>query len=1294
MKTALSVAALVVFVGAAGVAGAWAQPGGSLPPRNGPRASEPAWHALRNATVHVAPGKELRAATVVFKDGVISAVLEGKPGPDGKAGTDDDEPAGVPIGPRVWDCTGLHVYPGFIDAYVEVDAPAPDGKEAGRHWNSRVTPQRSALDGAGIAESAAEGLRKQGFTAAAISPRGGVFRGRAAVVALSAPEADPSKPKPRAYRADVYQSVAFETAGFGGGGGDANVGEWTSYPSSQMGAIALVRQTLSDADWQAAGRAGGTFSGPATAVDWLAPNGASGAGIPSRPGIYLFDADDELEQLRALKVAREFSRPAMVLGSGVEFRRLEAIAREKTAIVLPLSFPRAPEVSSLSAAESVELREMMTWEQAPTNPRRLAAAGVTFALTTARLRDVGDFSRNLARAIRHGLSPEQAMAAVTTTPAKLLGVETLMGTIEVGKSANLVVADGPLFVGEHPAKKTKAGPKAADEARGERPRRDDAKKGEADAPAKDQAKEPAKEEPKGDDEKKDDAKPDEATKSGAIRDVWIDGLRHEITAAPARDLGGTWAVKQDGAVQPELSLELEKDNAVTVKAGEKSVKAKAVSALPGRLSFVVDLHSIGVGPEGLTTVSGAVDGEQMMLNVSSPEGRASRWSVSRTSGPRKEAEKKEAKVDDGTGAFMMVTVDDRADAKPGEPSAFIRLGPDRSVSVTRGDQGAAAIEVKIDGNSVAYTLDMEKFGGKGSVKVRGERFGDLLIGSMVVPDGSTHSFKAVRVGEHDAKPAPNDIDQNLVDLGSIPEHSGAPFGPYAVTELPAQAFLLFKGATIWTAGDKGVITDGVMLISEGKIGFLGTIKEWAEFSARARLKGGLVEIDLRGRHITPGLIDCHSHTGISGGVNEGGQAVTAEVRIEDVTNPDAISWYRQLAGGVTAVNNLHGSANAIGGQNCVNKNRWGAAHPDDMHLTGVEGGAMSGIKFALGENPTGANSSGGPRAGQRYPQTRMGVEALIRDRFTAGREYLAATKAYAEQVSKVRMLKITKEEQDRRIAAIPMPRRDLELEAVAEILDGKRLVHCHSYRSDEILMLARVSKEFGFKLATYQHGLEAYKVADAVKDSSIGASIFSDWWAYKLEVQDAIPYAGPIMNEVGVVVSFNSDSDELARRLNTEAAKAVKYGGIDPHEALKFVTINPAKQLKIDHRTGSLESGKDADIAVWSGPPLSNMSKCEMTFVDGRRLFSLEKDKAAREVIAVERTRLIQKLLEESVGASRGGGDARGGPPAGGRGRRRPPQEIEAEIEREYLDRLNRGLPPGASEPGECGCGTIHALFE
>jgi N-acetylglucosamine-6-phosphate deacetylase len=342
-------------------------------------------------------------------------------------------------------------------------------------------------------------------------------------------------------------------------------------------------------------------------------------------------------------------------------------------------------------------------------------------------------------------------------------------------------------------------------------------------------------------------------------------------------------------------------------------------------------------------------------------------------------------------------------------------------------------------------------------------------------------------------------------------------------------------------------------------------------------------------------------------VNESSQSITAEVRIGDFIDSYDINLYRQLAGGVTSANILHGSANTIGGQNQVIKFRWGAL-PEDVKFDG----APAGIKFALGENVKQSNMSGTSRS--RYPQSRMGVEQLLRDAFLSAREYRDRPNRWKKQQA------------SKQFDELP-PRRDLELDALVEVLEGKRLVHCHSYRQDEILATLRVCEEFGVRIATFQHILEGYKVADHMARHGVGGSSFSDWWAYKYEVYDAIPYNGTILRDAGVTVSFNSDDAELARRLNLEAAKAVKYGGVPEHDALKFVTLNPAKQLGIDKWVGSLEVGKVADLVVWNGPPLSTYSRCEQTWIDGRKYFDRADDAERRKQVAERRAALVQRIL-------------------------------------------------------------------
>ncbi len=779
----------------------------------------------------------------------------------------------------------------------------------------------------------AQGLRKLGFGAAVHAPAKGNWRGAARLVSLA--------DKPAEYKKDVYYACGFDRKKRGKDG----------FPTSEMGAIAVLRQGLYDKKTK----------------------------LP-----LAFDTENELQALRSARIATAFERTALLLGSGLEFRRLHAIAATGLPVVLPLRFPPAPDVASVSTRESVDLRELMTWEQAPTTARRLDDAGVTVALTAAKL-DRKNFARNLGEAIRHGLKKDRALAMLTTHPAKLLGIDKELGTLDPGKRANIAVRSSPsLFAPDTP-----------------------------------------------------------------FRAVWIDGKRYELQA-PKPKLDGEW---------------------------DLGARGKLV------------------------------------------------W-------------------------------------KKGK--------------VTR--DGKAAREHTVRGQHVHMVF-------QGPLVLSGIVAGDTIEGHGIEADGRRFSWRATRKAIGETAEPKTKPKTSKTKADPVPETFGYPFGPYARAALPKMRHVRFVGATVWTSGPAGIVTDGEVEIRDGKIVYVGP-----------RRKGqlGAATIDVSGRHITPGIVDCHSHTGISGGVNDSGQAVTAEVRIGDVTNPDSISWYRQLAAGVTTVNNLHGSANPIGGQNQVNKIRWGVRDPNGMHFLA----APPGIKFALGENVK--QSNWGDEYKTRYPQTRMGVEALIRDRFHAAQAY-----ARRNDVDKV----------------------DLELEALAEILAGERLIHCHSYRQDEILMLCRVARDFGFRIGTFQHVLEGYKVADAIKDAAIGGSAFSDWWAYKVEVQDAIPYNGALMRAVGVLVSFNSDSDELARRLNLEAAKAVKYGGVPRAEAFKFVTINPAIQLGVGDRIGSLENGKDADLAIWSGDPLSVYTHCVATWIDGREYWSENTDGEARKTIAAERRRLIAKVL-------------------------------------------------------------------
>ena len=413
-----------------------------------------------------------------------------------------------------------------------------------------------------------------------------------------------------------------------------------------------------------------------------------------------------------------------------------------------------------------------------------------------------------------------------------------------------------------------------------------------------------------------------------------------------------------------------------------------------------------------------------------------------------------------------------------------------------------------------------------------------------------------------------------------------PFDGYGWDSLPTAHDLLIRNATVWTNEKDGRLENTDVLVKGGKIAQIGK-----NLSA-----GGATVIDGTGKHLTPGIIDEHSHIAAFS-INEGAQSVTSEVRIADNLNPEDINIYRQLSGGVTSSHILHGSANTIGGQTQLIKLRWGQ---DDQGLKFANWDPF--IKFALGENVKRTTSQNN----NRFPDTRMGVEEVLMDAFTRARDYQAARKAAPTAV-----------------------RRDLELEALVEILEKKRFITCHSYVQSEITALMRVAEKFGFRVNTFTHILEGYKVADKMKEHGASASTFSDWWAYKMEVQDAIAYNAAIMTKVGLNVCINSDDAEQARRLNQEAAKSVKYGGLSEEEAFKMVTLNPAKALHVADRVGSLKAGKDADLVLWTDNPLSIYARPEKTIVDGIIYFDLDRDAALRKTIATERNRLVQKMMAE-----------------------------------------------------------------
>ena len=876
-------------------------------------------HALVGGRVVIRPGQELEKATILLRDGRIVAV-----------GVD----VAVPADARVHAMAGTTIYAGFIDAHVHFSksgatrtatgeaGPTADltaGVDSGflgvstvvrgGSDKSLVTPQRRMAREYAPDLKALEALRIEGFTAANVVPGNGLIRGTSAFVALSS-----SDPAEAVIRADSFQHVALEAPQRESA--DVESHSPVPYPASLMGVIAAVRQTFFDAQFQAADfahYAAHPTDRPRPAFD-ASLEALQPASTKKMP--VLFESGSMLMVDRAMQLSRELGLQPILLATGQEWRRPELARAAQVPFIVPIDFPEVPKLPEEDDWLAMAYEQLRTWDQAPGNAALLRREGLDIALTTHGLGKKSRFRTNARLAIARGLSESDALAALTTTPARICGVADQLGTIEPGKLAHLTVVEKGRYFDE----------------------------------------------------------------DANVRSVWIDGREF----------------------------------------------------LP----------------------------------------------------PIKDEKKKDA------------------DAK----------------------------------------LDVKK------------------------------KERAALRAQLTASPAQKDR------------------GPLLT---PKAVFI--KSATIWTSGPQGRLEKASLLIVDEKIRAVGKV---TDIPPDAHI------IDQPGLHITPGLIDCHSHSMILGGVNEGTLPSSAMVRIGDVVNSEAETIHQQLAGGLTIANLLHGSANPIGGQNCVIKLRDGAA-PEALKFAGAPGG----IKFALGENVKQANW--GDAFKSRFPQTRMGVPTFHTNRFTAAQQYAAALARGGAPV-----------------------RRDLELEAIVEILRGERLIHCHSYRQDEVIAFLRVMESFGVRVATLQHILEGYKVADEIAKHGAGASAFSDWWAFKFEVYDAIPYAGSIMRERGVNVSFNSDSSDHARRMNLEAAKAVKYGGTPEDEALKFVTLNPAKQLGIDKRVGSLEVGKDGDFAVWSGSPLATSSLCLQTWIDGKQYFEREAAHRRAEARNAERLALIEKAKKLATEAS------------------------------------------------------------
>ena len=978
----------------------------------GIRDGEPTPLAFVGARIVVSPERTIESGTLVLRDGRVAAV-----------GMDVRPPAGS----RVIDAGGLTLLPGFIDPLTEyglghvgvlhppksTSAPQYVGTRVGVDaWNDALHPERDWIGSYRPDREAAERFLAHGVTVVRSAKLDGILRGRSFVASLADDQPAATVLVPRATPFASFNKGSSQQA----------------YPSSLMGSIALLRQTLLDARWYAAERARHASDPSRPAPE---ANDALDA-LATYDGEIVFETDDALSLLRAARLAAEFGLQLQHVGAHDEYRHLEALRALDRPLILPLDFPEVPRVGSADEALDVTLSALRLWERAPANPATLDAAGVRFAFTMHRLEPGSDPLAAVRRAVRHGLSPESALAALTRVPAELVGLGAVAGTLEPGRLANVVAVEGDPFTD-------------------------------------------------------DDAR---------IRAVWIAGRPAWASASVERtDFRGVWSLAFAGT-----SYEL--------------------------------------------TLRGKVD------------------------------------APDGT----LVTGDAKAELR-GIESGERRL---------------------------TFRVELEPPAGDGIVRVEMLRVGDETRAWIALPDGRRVEAELRRVGAAAAAPADAEAvakrERRRADERRIVSRLTYPDVGFGFEKLPERRDLLVRNATVWTGEAEGVLEGADLLVVDGSIRAVGRGIDAP--------RGALV-IDGTGKHVTAGILDEHSHLAISRGVNEGSHAVTAEVRIGDVVDSTDINIYRALAGGVTVAQLLHGSANPIGGQAQVIKLRWGRG-PEDLKFTA----APATIKFALGENVKQSNWGG--EFTTRYPQSRMGVRTAIEDALLSARDYLSARAAWEALSPATR-------------ANSPEPRRDLRLEALGEVLTGQRFAHVHSYVQSEMLMLLQLAEELGFRVQTFTHALEAYKVAPELARHGAGASTFSDWWAYKFEVYDAIPYNTCLLHERGVVTSVNSDSSNVIRRLNQEAGKSVYYCDMDPAEAWNLVTLNPARQLRVDDRVGSLRPGKDGDFVIWSGSPLSTTSRAEQTWIEGVRYFDVESDLKLRRAVAEERSALVDKALRAGSTDKAGG---------------------------------------------------------
>ena len=940
------------------------------------------YQAITNATLHPAPNQQIDNGTILFKNGTIIAVGQN---------------INIPENTLIHDYSGKHIYASFVELHSNFGIKSEtagarrgrstqyDANREGYYWNDHIQSDYNGIEDYSYDKAGAKKLRNAGFGVVNSHRTEGIHRGTSVFVALNDMDTDAIRLLDEKAAQHLSFTKSRESSQY--------------YPGSIMGAMALLRQFFHDADWYKKGGA----SNKDLAIEAFNVN----KNLPA-----FFEARNKLDVARAAKIGKEFGLPFTITASGKEYEHIQNLKDLNATLLVPVNFPDGYDVTDPVSTQKIALSDMRYWNQAPMNPAEIAKGGIPFAFTSNGLSDKTALLKNIKKAINYGLDKEKALAALTTTPARLLGKQADVGQLKKAAMANFIVTNGPLF--------------------------------------------------------------DDLTK---IEENWVQGRQHKIITSPEVTFDGKYTLMLDGE---ELNLVIKNSGtkiAATVKKDTVKLTAKA------------------------TYKSG-----WMSLQIQN-EAKDAYAQLS-------------AKISD-------------ANRIDGEGTSF-------------------------DGNSIRWTA----------------RFNEAA---------------------EDKKKTKKENKQPTPVAVTYPNNG------FGFSSLPSAQNTLFKNATVWTNEAEGILKNTDVWVENGKIKAIGQ-----NLNAP-----GAVEIDATGKHLSSGIIDEHSHIGASS-INEGGHNSSAEVTIEDVINPDDINLYRNLSGGVTTLQILHGSANPIGGRSAIIKPRWGEDADGLLYQ-----GAAPFIKFALGENVKQSNWS----SYARFPQTRMGVEQVFVDYFQRAKEYQTAWKTYNALGRKTK-------------AKTLAPRYDLEMETLVEILEGKRFISCHSYVQSEINMLMKVAERFGVTINTFTHILEGYKVADKMKEHGVGGSTFSDWWAYKFEVNDAIPYNGAIMHSQGVTVAFNSDDAEMSRRLNQEAAKAVKYGGVSEEDAWKFVTLNPAKLMHIDDQVGSVKVGKSADLVLWNDHPMSIYAVAEKTMIEGIFYYDLDRATAQIEIIQQERNQLIQQMVEAKNGGA------------------------------------------------------------